>query len=688
MRRPLSEYTNPEENLPSKDPFYKTNLIFNRLFDKNMMIKDGQTSMTNINGVIWVNFNQVAIKKIVKEYGPSEFLMSCGHTTVLRAGTEMGDNRINSEVNCYRCGMMYAYRSFEHEWSHIIFKSSPAMFDRFTKMYGAQYATKEVYKLIALLVNAFDDIRVNSLWGLVYPGSAGEIDAKWKELVELDPKINTDFVTWLFGVALDAEAIGKGPYDDLIPLARKATSAIRGRGAANMLLVIRWFLEQCLERLINPPPEEEDSKKEQGEDPEDSGDSGEGEAPKTRDEAVDQIMDKTSGFKRDQEHHQIDHSNYVSHIAYALQRSEEAALAKIMNVKLNDLREEIPDLQPDGARRPMDGEVEEAIKALQSPGGNETTFNQNLLSDAAAKVLIADVMPEDILPESRVVFSEEDKDHIDRMRAVFAKFIGKKITKLVDDGDEVDVQALIQYKLDGQDDNIFENEGFTKGFAYLTLCDMSSSMDGLPFSAVCMGAEVLKEALDYPFVRGHLWGFRGAIGQGSTNYVTAREKILSLTKGGEVWVYKYHKDCAGYLAKGVEARGFYENHRDTIPVSCGGMTPTHTGIHIATKYLSASVPAGMDKKIFLLTDGNPTQFATGGASLPKEALQKFVRKEINNARSKNIQVYTVILGNEITEEAALEMFGPQAFWRRVPVAQVGQALLELVLKEFVRFLRR
>lgn len=684
MLSPL--YNNPRSaNLPSEDKFHKTNRIFNDLFSKNIQLQNGTISKTNINGIIWVNFLQVAIRSIIG-YSDDTLMLSCGHIFI-----SPNDKPVGREQHCYYCGMMSSYRNFEHEWSHIIFKSSPAMFDRFLQIYANHYNAYEIIDLLSLVVNAFDDLRVNSLWNIVYPGSAGEIERRWKELNDEDLNINTNFITWLFGVALRSTRLGDGPFYDLIPIAQTAVEAVKGRGAANMLRVVRWFLEQCIDRLRKPPSERPKESKQEKEQNEGSSTGKNNPSDDTsqaqelsRDEAVQKLRSNLRDFRREQEHHQIDRSDYVSKIAYKITKTEEEQISQIMRPNLEDLKkEEIPLFQPDGLKRPIDGDMEEAIKSLQQSNNDSITETQYLLTDEPDKILIAEVLPEQILKESKIEIPPEQQIDIDRMRAVFAKFIGKKISRLIDDGEEIDVQALIRYRLDGQDDEIFEDDALTKGFAYLTLCDMSHSMSGEPFDYVCLGSEMLKQALDYPFVKSHLWGFRGAIGAGSVNYVTAREKILAATKGGEVWIYKYHKDCDGYLASAVE--GCNKHRKETIPVQCGGTTPTNIGIRVATKYLSSAVSAGMEKRIFLLTDGNPTQYELNGTQT--EHLMRSVKEEIIAARGKGIKVYTTILGDEITDNDALEMFGSPLFWRRVPVNRVGQALLDMVVTQFVQFIR-
>jgi len=128
--------------------------------------------------------------------------------------------------------------------------------------------------------------------------------------------------------------------------------------------------------------------------------------------------------------------------------------------------------------------------------------------------------------------------------------------------------------------------------------------------------------------------------------------------------------------------------RTVVDVGCGGLTPMNTALHVALKDLITQTPAGMAKRMFLLTDGNPTQFTTKGNNLNDKFLRGLVAKEIQIARQKGVQVYTFIIGSGIKDKYALEMFGPPRFWRRVGGdVSIGKALVEVVLSEFVKYLK-
>ena len=114
----------------------------------------------------------------------------------------------------------------------------------------------------------------------------------------------------------------------------------------------------------------------------------------------------------------------------------------------------------------------------------------------------------------------------------------------------------------------------------------------------------------------------------------------------------------------------------------------NSAVNVAVTHLWKKMPSGMAKRMFLLTDGSPTQTRTSGGSLPTFLLRKFVAKEINLARKHGIQVYTMIIGShEINDAEALEMFGSRKYWRRVGSATVGKTLSSLVLTNFDKYLK-
>ncbi len=693
----------PEDNLPSKDHFYKTNAIFNNLFKRNVLLREAQGSKTNMLSLIWVNFAQADTKTVARDLGSREFLLECGHAVSTRIGGRTLE--VGSEATCLRCGSNAAYRSFEHEWSHIIFGSSPLA----NKMFVSQLRDyiNQKYGLVSpdllrMVVEAFDDLRVNSLWGLAYAGSADGIAQRWKEKCEETENINENFPVWVSGVALGASNLGRGPFSKLYAITKEATEAAKGRSLENMFVIVRWFIEKCIHRLIDPtPPEEEPQGKQQKEKPNPSPpkrrgednveqytpddlrqDTDRGEPPRTEEQALRWLAAKASAFRSGQEHHIPNFTEEDAH-----KRHFDTSCVRRSMDKICDHGQ--PVAQAVGQPSSVDEDVRKAVNALKESTEEKISSNQFLIADTLDKVLMIDVLPENIDQNAKITLDPDDEENIDRMRAIFAKYIGKKMTRRCSEGDEIDVQALIRYHLEGEEEDLFEEDGFTQGFAYMTLCDMSDSMSGQPFADVCKGSEMLKASLDYPFVIPHLWGFRGAEvdARQAGLYTLEAQRLQVLTRGGESWIYKYDRDCEGFLGK--NAIGYNrEGQRVDVPVRCGGLTPMNTGLHIATKYLSTHVPSGMEKKIFLLTDGAPTQFHASGVEVSPETLLRLVRFEVTQARNKGIQVYPILIGDSISDDVATTMFGPSAFWKRATTKTIGSTLMTLVLKDFVRYLKR
>jgi len=728
----------PVINSVDKDPFYKTNGILKGAFQKNIRLMAGQISMTNCRGIIWVNFNPKRFSNIKEEDsfrdGHTVYLLECGH--LFKAGKSTTHD-VGKCIPCNHCGGEDAYRSFEHEWSHIIFKSNPHLWQMFITNY-LKTLEQEGYEVsnipglrnfLHLVINSFDDIRSNSLWERVYAGSADFIWKKWKRLCEEDSDLNENFISWIFGVALDTDNLNTqdGPFSDLIPVMIEATDRVRGKGTTNMLTIVRWALDRCVKRLLrNPPPqgkqggddeqggqdaadaatddesegsssgksgesESSDSESEdQGQDPGSAGsDSGEGQQddgcsgtdasedspPFDQTRALKGLTFGSGPLQEDQDHHVPDSTDRDPS-----SQANRAAVGKALSANLEEEDQQtvvLGDVDDD-----MQQQVTRLLNSVRPQ--NAQYF---LLADAKAKILLVDVDPENISKEEEIEISPENKIAINRMRAAFSRVMGRQSNKMSDSGLIVDPQTAIQHRINPNEIDLFEEEVLNKGFAYLTLCDMSGSMQGNRFHQVCVGSQMLKSALDYPFVEDHLWGFRGAIDEGRHHHsYGSQQSIKLLLRGGEIWIYKYDRNCKGYIGR---ARGRYQDGRShDVKVECGGLTPMNSAIHVAAKFMLTKVPAGMAKRIFLLTDGYPTHVKTSGRDMGKKMLIDFTAKEVRNARQKGVQIYTFVMGNDIDDTAALQMFGPKRYWERIDDKQsIDKALMSIVLREFTKYLR-
>jgi Mg-chelatase subunit ChlD len=349
-----------------------------------------------------------------------------------------------------------------------------------------------------------------------------------------------------------------------------------------------------------------------------------------------------------------------------------AALNKVIHQDISTL-----DALSDESTGEPDADMQAQIDQLQN-GIAQKSESSQLIDGSKAKVTIIEVTSEG-QGDSPIELEAGDKAVIQRLRAAFFKSMGKQKAKRASTGTAVDVEALIQYLGDHQDADIFENEDINQGFAYSVVCDMSGSMRS-SFPVVCQAVEMLKRALDFPFVLGNLWGFRGGEPIGPSAYARSN---------GDVWMYRYSPEVNWYT--GTAPLRLFPGPSGVfqVPVQCGGITPMNSAINIATSHLWRKMPAGMAKRMFLLTDGSPVQTRVTGKSLPESLLRQFVANEIKKARHHGIEVYTVVIGeNAIDDERCLQMFGQKKFWKRVGRDRIGTVLLTLVLRNFNRYLRR
>jgi hypothetical protein len=730
-----------------KDPFYRTTDIFNGVFKKAIRL-DQASSPTNSTDLkkIYLNYGEIFFKTIISLKGPgrdgfhSEYVLECGHTwegkTDHTPGKDVG--------RCSICSANQVYLAFEHEWQHIIFKSDLATRQLFVQAYvddlsknTAGLDTLQLQDFISLLINAFDDLRCNSLWEKVYPGSAQQIWERWQRLTatEHGDKINTNFLSFIFAKAFDVHTDPDGEFATLEPIVRWGIEKVKYRGFANMLVDVRVVLDRCmgvlLQSMRQPQPGVPNARPQQGakrpdaaQDPgggspggdpgqgsgaepgdhndtgEDGDSTGTGADPQPTDEEQESDPGTNPGDGATPSIEQAPSASTLNptpeEMSKALQKLAQGAQALDPKETHRDPdTEQLSDAQTSQAvkatiRRALNADLADA-KALDQMLGNEVdpdmqqaltqlmngvaqkSETSQLTQDAKARILLIEVQPSDVADDPEIELSTDEINRVRHIRSAFFRALGRQKASRAPEGLVIDVPALIAYKLDHEDSHVFEGEAIQQGFAYSILCDMSGSMQDT-FPLVCHAVEMLKQALKFPFVVGNLWGFRG--GEGSAGRPG---------RDGEVWIYRYHPKVKGYL--GTARSGKHGNF--SVPVTCGGLTPMNPALRVTINHLSRKMPSGMAKRLFLLTDGSPCSTRVGGGHQSANTLRRFVAKEIEGARKHGIQVFTLVIGRHaIAEEECREMFGQPRFWKRVDEPdRVGAVLARLVLENFQRYIK-
>ena len=576
--------------------------------------------------------------------------------------------------------------------------------------------------------------------------------------------INENFLDFLFAAALGVPTSSESEFAPLRPIVEWGADRIRYKGPANGFAIIRVTVDRCIGSLLKDfekkqqqqqsgsgangtsqpgtsqtqqsqggEQEEDDGEQEaQGEDGSDDrgdgdqGDAGVGEEDRADDGGGSQTPQGATGSpslpkgpsaRQMMQQQSAAGGSSVNQILQQLTTSteplddaEEHKRATPENISKHPNPASIADsinkamrLDPSDdegveqmvAAGHVDEDVAQAIGQLKS-GLAQQSEQSHLTSDARAKVQLFDVKPGDVCG-TRTELSSQEFLAADRMHTTFIRALGKMEAKRSTDGSTIDMDALIQRTIElGDDDgtpsptsteDIFESDALSQGFAYQILVDMSGSMQGSPFQQVCRGVEMLKKALKFPFVRGDLWGFRGA-----TPLDDRRDNDY-----GEVWLYRYDKNCQAYTGSTMARIG---SQRYKVPVECAGVTPMNSALRIAVRQMITRVPAGMAKRIFLLTDGSPAAMKVGtqgqgfgfGKQIPDFLLRQFVRREVNHARSKGVHVYALLIGSGVSEEQAKAMFDPKKYWAYTesdPNSQqsIDRVLTKMVVDNFTRYLR-
>lgn len=712
-----------------KNPIYRTNDTFKRAYKKNIAVLEGQVNQTDCVSTIWVKFCDPIDRAIVEVQGAERMrarcLLECGH---MWEGKKDTLPLVGQTVSCLACGSEQGYLGFEHEWQHILFKTDPKMAKVFIQAWATELRRTaphvdqgQLEQFLFYVLNAFDDIRCNSLWELLYAGSADRIWQRWNRISSgRGAEANSrNFIGFLFAVALGTPTTPDGPFEQMRPYIEWGMQNVRYKGYQRALLVARMALDRCIHILLAQMPPAQPQPQTGGEDgqegqgagndaggadagtdsaasdqragapgqdgqggPDQDGgrvpagaqsqsgasqsqDQGQGVLDPTQaSNALSSLLRHSGPFDEGEEHHLPEKSDPSS-----LTDAARAKLAQVLQADLGDPELEIDLHTTTGF---IDPGMQTAIDEFRD-GVTQLSPDSQLMADAKAKILFLDVQPEGVDKNSRIILTSREVETVERMRGVFFRTLGRQKTQRSASGLSIDIDAAIQYDIDPSDPEIFEQDQNNQGFAYLTLCDMSGSMSGVPFRQVCHATEMLKQALHFPFVDGTLWGFRG--GEGGKP-----------GSGGEVWMYRYHKACTGYLGTARMA-----NRPKIFPVECGGLTPMHSAVRVAVRHLLTRIQSGMAKRLFLLTDGSPCGTKTDGKGLPYWVLQQYVAKEIQWARQHGIQVYTLVIGGALEERESRLMFGSPRYWRNVDAGDnensIDRVLQALVIQNFERYLK-
>ena len=149
-----------------------------------------------------------------------------------------------------------------HEWQHILFKSNLRARQAFIDAYSEQLRSRVCCSESALdggleeflhfFINALDDLRVSSLWELIYPKSAEDIQERWRRIIATTKRYKKDIVLYTMGLGLglrfpDEEHLDWRRYESVL---LDATQKVLRRGFPSCLLAARVALDTIIDDVL------------------------------------------------------------------------------------------------------------------------------------------------------------------------------------------------------------------------------------------------------------------------------------------------------------------------------------------------------------------------------------------------------------------------------------------------------
>jgi hypothetical protein len=560
----------------------------------------------------------------------------------------------------------------KHEWQHIFFKSNLRAREAFADSYSDslkkrlptmdQMAMKD---FIHILVNGLDDIRVCSLWELIYPHSAEEVQNRWRRIIVTSGRYQQDIVMFMMGLGLGIEtSMHRSEWTRYRGVLKDSVEKVIRRGFPTCLLSARWIIESILQdvtmqhltppthSLLPPKPVQFIPSAAPAQSSKFGGQVASNGAPVTTPE---------EGAKQAAALSKLYSGQKPGHRAPAIQGSWKMMDTDILPTGPDPEWKATEDMVRVAMGVSAPQQVELVLKQSQldvdkiiSELKNRTkllTPVQRLLKGLEGKTVLVDVHPNDVI---NLELSKADKKLIETLKHSFMRLMDSKKMVTSDSGTTLNPQAYIDLLNGSSDTDIFMEEESSKGFSALLLLDMSGSMKG-KWDPVARACKVLSKAMKFPFSQFEVWGFTSP-GDGTAT------------------ILRFEDPEKGYTGPGVK--------------NVWGLTPLHIAVEVALRRLQAM--PGSAQHLIILSDGYPTHLGHNRGHMADTGdLFMEVAKHISGGRKKGVNVVGLLSGDEIDDLAADTMFGHRKFWFRVPEQpeDLFQALVDLARKSFVGYLR-
>jgi hypothetical protein len=579
----------------------------------------------------------------------------------------------------------------KHELSHIFFKSSiklrllfvGELLDEMEQQMGEKLPPPMREKLtgdLCLFINVLDDIRVNSLWGLLYPGDGMDMEDWYQGQVgpEMFAKAKKAYpngdVSDLFTFAIllclrqPAESTEWGEFKDEV---ETAPDDVVFKSFPAALAITRRLVLRVARKLAQRQQEQPAWGAE--------GASGIGDASDqdVADEGdIDRMIKERIQEKKPLEPRGLSRAvkkmasgkspgaDFVDHNAGfdvndqsgtpqnpTPGADEERKLRLLQRALKNIGMDDDVEFSKFLSEQESAGvaAVQQVQRAMndQPAAGNYRCEDDFIRKGVKADVVLNRVNRSGLVP---VVLNREDRDAAERWRRYFQRVLGSSRSRLEEEGHELDTGAYIEQWISGQEHPCYAHDVAGRGFRVTKLVDMSGSMGGV-FQQVEKLDAVLQRALDFPFVHLDTVGFQSL-------------------ESGTVNLNLYPRNATGLT--GSRSR-------------VSGVTPISHAIQVAGRRLKDKRD---DRHIFILTDGFPVYRLKGhDRHVGTRSLMNWTRDAVQELRAQQVKVWCWMIGHATpSDEEMTEMFGPRN-WRKIDSKKVYQSSFDFIVKCFMRFLK-
>ena len=396
-------------------------------------------------------------------------------------------------------------------------------------------------ELLNTVIGVLEDVRVESLWGLLYPGSFAIMQTMHRDHIRPQLKNAHRTLASFLVIASTGIEIQPGEFDRYRPALEEAMRKVERRGFTATLIVSKWLVQKLVDEAVRRARGIRSDTSAQG-----AAQSlaqrvlGKQKAPVASADA--QTDQKVAGEGEESEGNILKSdgksdeppSDFQPEPVSAGAGQRREALTDLVQregtpsalvVRADDWKEpKYPDREEDQQGKRMakaaldaktgDTEMEaflahserkmaERVEELRVALTEQTEVDGWMTKNTFGKVNL-----KDIKAGHATSLEAHDLSTANRLRALFYRLLGRRKALLHDTGSAIDVMAYIEAMVSKQPVPCFTHEDRGRGFKVMVLIDRSSSMAGEKTREAERACKVLARALDFPFVDFHVWGFQ------------------------------------------------------------------------------------------------------------------------------------------------------------------------------------